>query len=207
MKKLDLTKHYKPYYSATLAPEIVDVEAARYLALAGQGDPSGQAFADTIQTLYTTAYVVKFANKAIGHDFVVPKLEGQWWFDADRYGALTITEAPRQIPRSEWKYRLLIRLPDFVTSSQVAEAIQITVTQKKNSWANAIELYEMAEGKSVQVLHVGPFDQEPETLQLMGEYMKARGLEKNGHHHEIYLSDFRKTASTKLRTILREPVK
>ena len=207
MEKLDLTKQYRPYYSAARTPEMVEIEPIRYLALAGQGDPSSQAFADTIQALYTTAYVIKFASKAIGHDFVVPKLEGQWWFDPDRYGSVTMDEAPRQIPRSEWEFRLLIRLPDCVTSSQVAEAIQKTVTQKEKPLAEAIALYPMAEGPCVQMLHIGPFDREPETLRIMNDFMSARGLKKNGHHHEIYLSDFRKTAPEKLKTILREPVK
>ena len=207
MEKLDLTKQYRRYYSAKPTPEIVEIETARYLSITGQGDPSSQAFSDKVQALYITAYTVKFAGKSAGKDFVVPKLEGLWWFDPDQYGTLTMDEAPQKVPRSAWEYQLLIRIPDFVTASEVATAIETVIAKKKTELAHELTLYEMTEGKSVQMLHVGPFDQEPETLRQIDEYMKVYHLAKNGRHHEIYLSDFRKTAPEKLRTILREPVK
>jgi hypothetical protein len=101
----------------------------------------------------------------------------------------------------------MIRMPDFITEAKVKDAIMAVMAKKGLQLAYEIELYFMEEGKSVQMLHTGSFDKEPETLKQIGDYIKSQNLQKNGFHHEIYLSDFRKTASDKLKTILREPVK
>ncbi|WP_315821689.1 GyrI-like domain-containing protein [Paraflavitalea speifideaquila] len=194
MEKLDLTKKYKSYYTAKGAPGLVEIEAAQYLSLEGQGDPSAPAFVERIEALYSTAYAVKFAFKDQGKDFTVAKLEGQWWYDEATYGGLTIEEAPKQIPRSEWQYRLLIRLPDYVQEQDVQAAIDGVLLKKGIGLAAAIRFFRLQEGKCVQMLHVGPFDKEPESLLVMKEYMDKKGLRQNGLHHEIYLSDFRKTA-------------
>ncbi|MBO9151782.1 GyrI-like domain-containing protein [Chitinophaga sp. GCM10012297] len=207
MEKLDLAKQYKSYYTAKTKPELIDIEKAQYLSLTGKGDPSARAFADRIQALYATAYTIKFIFKEQGKDFVVPKLEGLWWYDEERFAALSFDETPAVVPRSEWEYRLLIRMPDFVSRQEVASAIDAVVSKKNIRLAKAITLHEMTEGKAVQMLHIGPFEKEPDTLKQLLEFTQARQLQKNGLHHEIYLSDFRKTSSDKLKTILREPVK
>ncbi|SMC48862.1 GyrI-like domain-containing protein [Pedobacter africanus] len=207
MEKLDLTKQHKAYYSATSQPQLLDIPAAHFLAIRGKGDPSGKPYLDRIQALYATAYTIKFMNKALSKDFVVPKLEGLWNFDEEKYAGLPIHETPLTVPRSEWNYRMLIRMPDYVTSEQLAVAVQQIISKKQIRLAADVELYQMHEGKVVQMLHTGPFANEPETLQIMMDFMLARGLKKNGDHHEIYLSDFNKTAPEKLKTILREPVK
>ena len=207
MPKIDLARLHKQYYTAKAKPELIVLEAATYLFIPGKGDPSSKAFEETIQALYSTAYTVKFACKALDNDFVVAKLEGQWWYDEELYNNLTITDAPTIIPRSEWHYRLLIRLPDFVTEEQVATAIKKVVDQKGIALAATIEWYRLPAGKVAQMLHVGPFDSEPETLLQINAFMAQNGLERNGYHHEVYLSDFRKTPPEKLKTILREPVK
>jgi hypothetical protein len=207
MEKLDLAKKYRIYYTAKTKPELVEIEQAQFLTITGQGDPSGNEFLEKVQALYPVAYALKFMCKEEKKDFVVAKLEGLWWFDEKRYGGVGITEAPKKIPRNEWNYRLLIRLPDFIKKAQVQTAIQNVLLKKQLPLAREIELYKHTEGKCVQMLHVGPFSKEPETLLLMSAFMGARNLKKNGLHHEIYLSDFRKTAPEKLRTILREPVK
>lgn len=206
MEKLDLTKAYKPYYSAKNKPELLHIEPAQFLSVTGKGDPSGPEFANRVQALYATAYTIKFQCKATGRDFVVAKLEGLWSFDENQYAAISMEEAPLLIPRSEWSYRMLIRMPDYVSAAQVTAAVQSVVEKKQLPLARAIELYQMAEGKSVQMLHIGPFANEPETLKQMKEFIEAHKLQKNGLHHEIYLSDFNKTAPGKLKTILREPV-
>lgn len=207
MEKLDLTKKYKRYYTARTKPEMVEIEPAQFLSMMGKGDPSDRAFADRIQALYATAYAVKFIFKGLDQDFTVPKLECLWWFDTRKYGELTISETPKRVPRSEWEYRLLIRMPEYVTRQAIQKGIQTVVIKKQLSLADTIELYEMTEGSCVQMLHLGPFATEPETLEQMHEFMQLHKLVKNGLHHEIYLSDFNKTAPDKLKTILREPVK
>lgn len=207
MEKLDLVKKYKSHYTAKAKPEIVDIGAAQFLSIWGKGDPSGADYAQRIETLYPVAYTLKFMFKTMDKDFAVPKLEGLWWFDAGQYGAVTMEEAPTAIPRSEWEYRMLIRLPDYVEKQHIMQAIETVVFKKKLALAKEIELFEMNEGKCVQMLHVGPFDKEPETLRQIMDFCRTNGFQQNGLHHEIYLSDFRKTAPEKLKTILREPVK
>jgi hypothetical protein len=207
MEKIDLTRKYKSYYTAQPTPAFVQIEKAEFLSVAGKGDPAAAAFAELIQALYATAYTIKFYCKAQSKDFVVAKLEGLWWFDEQAYSGFTMDEAPVKIPRSDWEYRLLIRMPDFVNQAMVNTAIEKVVAEKGIAMAQKIDLFEMTEGKCVQMLHKGPFDKEPESLKQMAAFMEKHQLQKNGLHHEIYLSDFRKTAQDKLKTILREPVK
>lgn len=206
MAKTDLSKQYKAYYTAKNKPESVDIDPARFLSICGKGDPSGAAFADNLQALYSTAYTIKFACKALDQDFVVAKLEGLWSFDETKYKNLSMEEAPTSVPRSEWDYRLLLRMPDFVTAEMLQNAIETVVSKKQIELAKQVVLFEMEEGKCVQMLHTGPFANEPETLKQMLAFISAHGFKKNGLHHEIYLSDFRKTPPEKLKTILREPV-
>ena len=207
MEKTDLTKTRKKYYSAKSKPEITSVEPATFLSIAGTGDPSGKAFADRIQALYTTAYTLKFKAKSRNQDFVVARLEGLWWFDEKKHPGLSITESAIKVPRKEWEYRLLIRMPEFVNGDDVMEAKRIALSKNKTELVNDVEIYEMNEGKCVQMLHVGPFSTEPESLEKIHRFTEGNNLSKNGLHHEIYLSDFRRTPQEKLRTILREPVK
>ncbi|MEG2102609.1 MAG: GyrI-like domain-containing protein [Flavobacterium sp.] len=207
MSKLDLTKTDKTYYKAKTSPEILHIEKTNYISITGKGDPSGKEFSEKIQALYGTAYIIKFMLKAINNDFVVPKLEALWSFDTEKYASISMDEAPLKIPRSEWNYRIMIRMPDFVTNKQTEEAIIIAANKKQIDLAKSIEFYEMTEGKVVQILHIGPFEDEPQTLKKIQEFSIENNLQQNGLHHEIYLSDFRKTAPEKLKTLLREPVK
>lgn len=207
MEKLDLTKKYKAYFSAKTKPEVIDVERARFLSILGQGDPSGTDFADHIQALYATAYAVKFLFKAVEKDFTVSKLEGLWWYDEVKYKGYTMGDAAGKIPREEWHYRLLIRIPEYVGSEVVANAIKTAVEKKGIVLAKEVTFFEMEEGKSVQMMHIGPFSTELETLQQMEVMIRENNFLRNGLHHEIYLSDFRKTDPDKLKTILREPVR
>lgn len=207
MDKLDLTKKYKTYFTAKTKPEIFESESAQFLSLTGKGDPNDKLFSDNIEALYSTAYALKFIYKAIEKDFVVSKLEGLWWFDETKYAGKDIATSSVEVPRSEWEYRLLIRLPDFVNKQELEKAKETVLTKKGIELAKKIEFYEMTEGKCVQMLHVGPFSTEPETLKQIQTFCESNALSKNGLHHEIYLSDFRKTEPNKLKTILREPVK
>lgn len=207
MEKTDLTKTYKSYYTAKAKPELTRIEKAQFITITGKGDPSSAFFAEKVQALYSAAYGVKFRYKENGRDFTVAKLEGQWWFDEKKFRVISPAEAPLKVPRSEWEYRLLIRLPDYVEEKEVKTAISGMAARKEIQYLNEVKFHVMEEGAAVQMLHVGPFDTEPITLQQMQEFMNAQGLVKNGTHHEIYLSDFRKTSPENLKTILREPCK
>lgn len=205
MNKIDLTRQYKSYYTAKAKPEVVQIEAAQYLSITGKGDPSSAGFQQDIQALYSVAYVIKFMCKDEGNDFTVAKLEGDWWYDEQQYAGITAEDAPAKIPRSEWLYRLMIRLPEFVHNEQVTAA-QKTATDKKGiARAAAVALHNTTAHYAAQMMHIGPFDKEPETIQQIVRFMQEGNMQKGGHHHEIYLSDFRKTAPEKLKTILREP--
>lgn len=112
-----------------------------------------------------------------------------------------------KIPRSEWNYRSIIRLPEYVHQKDVAKSVESCKIKKYLPFLNDISYFEMNEGKCVQILHKGSFENEPATLKKMHDFMLSEKLQKNGHHHEIYLSDFRKTPPNKLKTILRTPVR
>ncbi|MBB5644174.1 GyrI-like domain-containing protein [Pedobacter cryoconitis] len=194
MRKLDLTKLFKTYYSAGKAPALLDLDQANYIAISGIGDPNDQSFAAKVQALYATAYAIKFMHKAINQDFVVSKLEGLWDLDA-------------QTPRSKWKYKLLIRMPAYIRQDSLCTAIEQVCSKKQIILAKEIELYTMRENNVVQVLHTGSFSAEPEAIQQLHAFIARKGLEKTGLHHEVYLSDFRNTVPEKLKTILRQPVR
>lgn len=207
MEKLDLTKKYRHYFTAKPEPALVTIEAAQFLSMTGKGDPSGASFKKHIEALYATAYTLKFASKNRGRDFVVSKLEGLWWFDESRFGGHSATEVSQKVPRSAWEYRLLIRIPDFITKAEVQSAQEAILLKKRIIHVQYLELFAMEEGLCVQLLHQGPFATEPESLEKITAFMNGCNLSRNGTHHEIYLSDFNRTAPEKLKTILREPVK
>jgi len=206
MTKIDLSKKHKPYYTASTDAELVSIEAARFLSLIGKGDPSSPKFEQAAQALYAAAYGVKFLCQLREKDFVVAKLEGLWSYDEAQYANISMEEAPTRIPRGEWSYTLMIRMPDFVTKQDVHQALEVARMKKKVSLSQDIMLQEIPAHQAVQLLHKGPFDKEPESLQKMNLYMNKYQLKKGGQHHEIYLSDVRKTVPEKLKTILREPV-
>jgi hypothetical protein len=206
MEKLDLTKKYKSYFTAKTKPELVTIEKANFISIQGKGDPNAPAFADRIKALYATAYSIKFIYKDQNNDFTVSKLEGQWWFDENRYPGKNI-ETATEVPRSEWEYRLLIRMPEFVTEHDIDVATETVRAKKGILLAGEVKYFTMTEGRSVQMLHVGPFSTELGSLKQIATFTETNKLARNGLHHEIYLSDFRRTPPEKLRTILREPVK
>ncbi|NSL88997.1 hypothetical protein ECE50_019300 [Chitinophaga sp. Mgbs1] len=200
MTKLDLTKAFKSYYSATIEPQVVEIGKGLFLTIQGKGDPNGEAFAENVAALYGVAYGIKFLCKAETRDFTVSKLEGFWWVE-------DTTQDPLTIPREEWRYELAIRMPDYVTTQHFTAAVSTAEKKKKSALFRQVDLKTIEEGSSLQLLHVGPFSTEPASLKKMDDFMHSKGLTWNGRHHEIYLSDFRKTEQEKLKTILRHPVK
>ena len=197
--KLDLTKEYKTYYTAKTTPEIVEIEEGKFLTIEGKGAPGGYEFQAKVGALYSLAYGIKKLMKKEGKDFTVAKLEGLWWVDSGKQYT--------EVPREEWRWKLLIRQPDFVTEEIVEKAREEIMKKKKLEMVNEVKFEKMREGKCVQILHIGPYSTEPESLEKMYELMKEKGLVYNGFHHEIYLSDPRKVPEEKLKTILRQPVK
>ncbi|WP_247651716.1 GyrI-like domain-containing protein [Chitinophaga eiseniae] len=197
--KQDLTKTFKQYYTATSEPALATMEKGLFLTITGQGDPNGAGFADATAALYSVAYGIKFNSKQKGHDFTVSKLEGFWWVD-------DVTTDPLKVPRDQWHYELAIRIPDEITRQQFSEALLGAEKKKKSSEIRKVDYKEIAEGLCVQLLHTGAYSEEPASLKKMDDFMHQHGLKMNGRHHEIYLSDFRKTAPEKLKTILRHPV-
>ncbi len=199
MNKLDLTKADKTYYTAKNTPQIIEVTPYDYLTISGVSAPEDDIFLKAIEAIYAVAYGVKFTYKEEGKDFVVPKMEGQWWVE----GELPFD----QTPRNEWHWKIAIPMPEFVSSKVVEKAIQHAIEKKGAAQISEVEFAPLNEGKAVQILHLGSYEEEASTLATLFKFVEDQGLEINGYHHEIYLSDPRKTAPEKLRTILRYPVK
>lgn len=197
--KLDLVKEYKTYYTAKTNPELIEFNEILFLTIAGKGEPGGGEFTDKVEALYSLAYSIKNVGKKQGKDFAVPKLEGLWWVNSDKPAL--------EVPRKEWQWRLLIRLPDFITLETFEKAKEEVFKKKRLELTKEIKFEKIKEGKSVQVIHIGPYSLEPETIKKMRDFMENNDLVENGLHHEIYLSDPRRTAPEKMKTILRQPIK
>jgi len=199
--KLDLYKAHKADYAAARKPALVKLKKATYLSISGQGAPGGEAFTDRIGALYGAAFTVKMARKFGGQrDYAVCKLEAQWW--AGGCG----TDFSKT-PREKWQWKLMIRTPDFVRPQELKKAVEVLLKRGKTESVRAVELETIAEGLCEQMLHVGPYDRECESIALMKAHAEQNGLTFHGRHHEIYLSDPRRVAPEKLRTILRIPVR
>ena len=151
--------------------------------------------------LYSLAYGVKMLTKKHGKDFTVAKLEGLWWVESDKPWY--------EVPREEWKWKLLIRQLEFVTFEIVERAKQEVIKKKKLELVNEVKFEKMKEGRCVQILHIGPYSTEPESIAKMEELMEEKDLVRSGPHHDIYLvmAYPRKVPEEKLKTILRQPVK
>jgi len=194
--KLDLCKLHKAEYAAPREPVLVRTKPARYLAISGQGAPGGTRFGACIGALYGLAFTIKMTRKFAGkQDYAVCKLEGQWFFDGD----------PAGIPKDEWKWKLMIRTPDFISPEDLKTAEGALLKRGKSPEVKEVTLETIDEGVCVQMLHVGPYERENETVALMESFAEANGLKLSGPHHEIYLSDPRRVPAERLKTILRVP--
>jgi len=195
--KVDLKKEMASYRARRGVFEVIDVPPLQYLMIDGHGDPNTQAFEDALTTLYSVAYPLKFMSKnELDRDYVVMPLEALWW--ADDMGSFSIER-----DKSRWEWTAMILTPDWITDDQFARARAAATAPA----LDRLRLETLVEGTCVQVLHVGPFDAEgPVLSRLHQEFIPAHGLRMTGKHHEIYLSDPRRVAPEKLRTILRQPV-
>ncbi|GAA4064098.1 GyrI-like domain-containing protein [Agromyces indicus] len=201
--KYDLKREHAELYAPSARDfSFVDVPPLRFLAVDGHGDPnSAAAYREAVEALFGVAYATKFASKRrLARDFVVAPLEGLWW--AEDPTAFTARD------KAAWSWTMLIAQPDWIDDDAVAAAIEVARAKTPNPALDRLRLERRHEGRSVQILHVGSYDEEAPTLaRLHDEWMPQHGLTFNGAHHEIYLSDARRTAPDKLRTVLRQPVK
>jgi hypothetical protein len=198
--KVDLYREHREEYAAGAKPRLVEIGPAVYLAVEGKGPPGGEEFQDRIGALYAVAYTVKMTRKfEERRDYVVCKLEGQYWSPG---GGFELGDASGD----DLRWRLLIRTPDFVGEDEISSAIGKLREKGKTPSVREVRLKPLEEGTCVQMLHVGPYESEPETIAAMRELMTAEGLAQCGPHHEVYLSDPRRVPPERLRTVLRIPV-
>lgn len=202
MAPYDVKRERKEFYAPkNTAWAVVDVPAQQFIAADGTGNPNtAPAYADAVQALYAVAYTLKFAAKRTeGGDFVVAPLEGLWW--ADRPEAFTSGA------KDDWSWTMLISMPSWITAETIEEARQTALAEKKLPAVSRVRHLTLHEGLSAQVLHIGSYDDEAPVLhELHHTWLAANGLRPTGLHHEVYLSDPRRTAPEKLRTVLRQPV-
>jgi hypothetical protein len=203
MTKIDLKKEYKQLYNPS-AKEVViiTVPKVNYLMVDGKGDPvrSGE-FQSAIETLFGLSYTLKFMLKKsrLAPDYVVMPLEGLWW--ADNMKSFTLND------RNSWKWTLMIMQPEFITRALVKEAMAEVAKKKKPPILSEVRFESLHEGKSVQIMHIGPFSTEGPTVARLHKFIKDAGGKLRDKHHEIYLSDFRRVMPEKMKTILRQPMK
>lgn len=200
--KIDLKKSLDAYQAKRDQFRVVDVPDLQYLMVDGHGDPNtSPAFVEAVETLYPVAYTLKFASKReLGRDYVVMPLEGLWW--AEDMGSFTSAR-----DKSQWDWTLMIMTPDWIDHAMFADAVEQVTAKQSPARLGDLRLESLSEGRCVQTLHLGPFDAEAAVLDRMHhEFIPDNRLRMTGRHHEIYLSDPRKAAPDKLRTILRQPV-
>lgn len=199
--KVDLKKSLDAYRAQRGRFRLLDVPDQQYLVVDGHGDPNTDVFAAAVEALYPVAYAVKFASRQqLGRDFVVMPLEGLWW--AHDLDVFTVRR-----DKAHWDWTLMVLQPDWVGPDLVAEAVERVRGRGAPARLDDVRFERLAEGRCVQTLHVGSFDDEADVLARMhDEFAPANGLRLAGRHHEIYLSDVRRVAPEKRRTILRQPV-
>ena len=205
----DFKKAYKEFYMPKGKPEIVTVPKANYIAVRGKGDPNdeGGAYQQAVGMLYAVAYTLKMSYKTDYRiegffDYVVPPLEGFWWQEG--------VDGIDYSDKSTFNWISVIRLPDFVTQKDFDWATG-EAEKKKHLDCSKAEFLTIDEGLCVQIMHIGPFDDEPATVSMMNAYLLENGYENDFSdsrlHHEIYLSDARKVAPEKWKTVIRHPIK
>ena len=205
----DYKKEYKEFYMPKAKPEIVTVPGMNYLAMRGSGDPNveGGEYKESIGLLYGIAFTIKMSkmgdHKIEGYfDYVVPPLEGFWWQED--------TEGIDYSRKEDFRWISLIRLPDFVSEEDFRWAISEATAKKKQDFSK-VEFLSVEEGLCVQCMHIGAYDDEPATVALMDRYLEENGYENDFStermHHEIYLSDARRVAPERRKTVIRHPVR
>lgn len=210
MAAFDFKKEYKDLYLPKSTPSIIDVPKMKFIMIDGKGDPNtSPLYKEAVEVLYGLSYAIKMSKKGSvvpeGYfDFVVPPLEGLWWFNDDFFDGSVIGR------KEEFNWIMMIRQPDFVTE-EVFEAAKAALSKKKpERCVSKAKLEDFEEGLCAQIMHTGPYDDEPRTVRALEEFIESKGYrtEMSGkrQHHEIYLSDPRKTEHEKLKTVIRHPI-
>ena len=205
----DYKKEYKEFYMPASKPTIVTVPKLNYIAVRGKGNPNDEngEYKESIRLLYAIAFTIKMSYKGThkidGYfDYVVPPLEGFWW--QENFNTIDYAN------KNGFNFISLIRLPDFVTKADFDWAVQEATSKKKTNFSK-VEFLTYNEGFCVQCMHIGSYDDEPKTVALMHDYMVTNGytldISESRYHHEIYLSDPRKCAIEKLKTVIRHPIR
>ncbi|MGN0348249.1 MAG: GyrI-like domain-containing protein [Roseburia sp.] len=205
----DFKKEYKEFYMPKNKPEIVDIPKANYIAVRGKGNPNeqGGAYQQAVGVLYAVAYTLKMSDKTNYKmegffEYVVPPLEGFWWQDN--------VEGVDYRNKDTFNWISVIRLPDFVTKADFDWAVE-TASKKKKMDCSGAEFFTVEEGLCIQIMHIGSFDDEPATVAVMDAYLAENDYENDLSdrrlHHEIYISDARKIAPEKWKTVIRHPIK
>ena len=206
----DFKKEYKEFYMPPKKPGLVTVPECNYIAVRGKGDPNEEngEYKDTIGLLYGIAFTIKMSYKGDHRidgyfEYVVPPLEGLWWQDRTKLGI-------DYSSKETFNFISMIRLPDFVTKEEFNWAVQDATRKKKQDFSK-VEYFTYDEGLCVQCMHIGSYDDEPATVEMMHRFMEEQGyvldITDKRLHHEIYLSDARKVAPEKLKTVVRHPIK
>lgn len=203
MTKIDFKKELKHLYKPSAKKvEIVDVPQMNFLMIDGEGDPNiSQEFQDAVEALYSLSYTLKFMIKKgdLKVDFGVMPLEGLWWTD-------NMSQFSTE-NKDNWKWTLMMMQPEYVTAELFHEAVE-QVKKKKNPPAlSKIRFEVFSEDKAAQIMHIGPFSEEGPTIKKVHNFIQENGCKLSGKHHEIYLSDIRKAAPEKWKTIIRQPMK
>jgi hypothetical protein len=201
--KVDVKKSLDCYRAPRGDFRVVDVPDLQYLMIDGHGDPNtSPLYAEALAALYPVAYKLKFLSKSeLGRDYVVPPLEGLWW--ADDMDSFTVAR-----DKSQWDWTMMLMVPDWLYDAHVREAVDRAGAKNRPARLDDIRVETLSEGRCVQTLHIGPYDDEGPLLERMHEeFIPQNGLQVTGKHHEIYLGDARRTAPERLRTILRQPVR
>ncbi len=205
----DYKKEYKEFYLPPREPQIIEIPPMQFLAVRGQGDPNlpDGEYKQALELLYGMAYTVKMSYKGTHSikgffEYVVPPLEGFWWMDG--------IEGIDYAHKDDFRWISVIRLPEFVGEADFLWAKEEAEKKKKRDFSK-VELFTYNEGKCVQCMHIGPYDDEPATVARMDEYIAQMGYQNDitstRYHHEIYLSDARRCEPQKLKTVLRHPIR
>jgi len=201
MGKIDLKKEFKAFYNPT-AKEVtlIDIPKMNFIMIDGQGAPESPQFAQSIEALYPIAYGIKFDKKKTdGTDYGVMPLEGLFWADD------MAVFMPETADRSKWQWTLMIMQPDFITVADFNKVKEDAGKKKDNTFIKKVRFESYTEGKSVQIMHIGPYAAEGSNIQKLHHKIKEIGGKLTGRHHEIYLSDPRRAAPDKMKTVVRQP--
>ena len=200
-EKLDLLKHHKAEYAQPKKPALVEMKPAQYLAVVGRGAPGGEVFQQRIGALYAIAYTMKFLSKDAGRDYTVCKLETIYGIDGQT------ADVFETLPPEQWKWKLLIRVPDFIKAADLKKTQKVLREKQKEGAFDLVKLEKIDEGRCVQMLHVGPYEEEHRAVEAMRAFAEEQGLTPHKWQHDVYLNDPRRIPPERLKTIVRLPVK